>query len=108
MESSQGSMAQVARGARRYRSPHRILVRSFRISRDKWKEKHHAVQAELEQMRQLSAERGASRDHWRDRCEAAVTRVAAAEPLAAERLAELEEVQVRVAEAEAVAQKKTR
>ena len=107
MESSQGSMAPVASGTRRYRSPNRILARSFRIGRDKWKGKHHAVQAELEQLRQLSAERGASRDRWRERSEAAVARAEAAESLAIQRLTELEEVRVRLAEVEAAAQKKS-
>ena len=107
MESSPGSMGQVVSGTRRYLSPNRILVRSFRIGRDKWKDKHHAVQAELEQMRQLSAERGASRDRWRERSEAAVARAEAAEGLATQRLTELEEVRVRLAEVEADAQKKS-
>ena len=106
MESSHGSVAQVTSGTRRYRSPNRILARSFRIGRDKWKDKHHAVQAELQQMRQLSAERGASRDRWREQCEAALARAEAAESLAAQRLTELEQVRVRLAELEAAAQKK--
>jgi len=105
MEPSQGSVAEVVSGTRRYRSPNRILVRSFRIGRDKWKDKHHAVQAELEQVRQLSAERGASRDLWQERCKAAVARAAVAESLAAQRLAEVQQVQVRLAELQAVAQK---
>jgi hypothetical protein len=108
MEPSQGSVAQVASGTRRYRSPNRILVRSFRIGRDNWKAKHHAVQAELEQTRQLSAERGVSRDRWRDECAAAVGRAEAAESLAAQRLTEVEQLRVRLAELEAAAQKKTR
>jgi len=107
MESSQGSVAEVASGTRRYRSPNRILVRSFRISRDKWKDRHHAVQAKLEQMRQLSAERAASRDRWREHCEAAVTRAEAEAALAAQRLTELEQVRVRLADLEAAAQKKS-
>ena len=61
------------------------MPRSFRSGRDKWKNKHHAVQAELEQLRQLSAERGAARDRWRERSEAAVARSEAAEALATQR-----------------------
>ena len=106
MEPSQGSVAQVACGTRRYRSPNRILVRSFRIGRDNWKVRHHVVQAELEQMRQLSAERGVSRDRWREDCTAAVTRAEAAEALAAQRLTEVEQLRVRLADLEAAAQKK--
>jgi len=108
MELSQGSLAEVACGTRRYRSPNRILVRSFRIGRDKWKVRHHVVQAKLEQVRQLSAERGTSRDRWREDCKAAVTRAEAAEALAAQRLTELEQIRVRLADHEAAAQKKTR
>jgi hypothetical protein len=108
MELSQGSVAGVAGGARRYRSPNRILARAFRIGRDKWKQKHHAVQAELEQTRQLSAERETSRERWRERCETAKARAEAAESLAAQRLIELVQVCARLAPLEAAAQKKTR
>ena len=106
MEPSQGSVAGVVGGARRYRSPNRILARAFRIGRDKWKRKHHTVQAELEQTRQLSAERGTSRDHWREQCEIAIARAEAAESLATQRLTELEQVLARIAQFEAAAQKK--
>jgi hypothetical protein len=106
MELCQVSVVNAIGGGRRYRSPNRILARAFRIGRDKWKQKHHAVQAELEQTRQLAAERGASRDGWRERCEAAIARAEAAESLAAQRLTELEQVRVRIAQFEAGAQKK--
>jgi hypothetical protein len=108
MEPVQGSVAEEARGTRRFRSPNRILVRAFRLGRDNWKKKHHAVKSELQQTRQLVAERGASRDRWREECQAAVARAEAAEARAAQRLQELEEVQRRLAEVEAAAQKKTR
>ena len=107
MEPSQGSVAGVAGGARRYRSPNRILARAFRIGRDKWKQKHHAVQAELEQSRQLSTERGTSRERWRERREAEMARAEAAEALAAQRLTELEQFRARIAQLEEDAQKKT-
>ena len=106
METIQKSAAGVLSGTRRFRSPNRILARSFRIGRDKWKEKHHVVQAELEQVRQLAAERGASRDRWREQFEAATKRAESAESLAAHRLTELEQVRVRLAELEAAAKKK--
>ena len=108
MEPSQGSVARVVGGARRYRSPNRILARAFRIGRDKWKQKHHAVQAELEQARQLSAERGTSREHWRKQYETAMARAETAESLAAQRLTELEQARARIAQFEAAAQKKAR
>jgi len=108
MEMPQEGAAAFVSGTRHYLSPNRILARSFRMGRDKWKEKHHAVQAKLEQMRQLAAERDASREHWRKQSEAAVARAEAAEALAAQQQTELEKVQVRLAELEVAAQKKTR
>jgi len=108
MELCQGSVVEAIQGERRYRSPNRILARAFRLGRDRWKQKHHAVQAELEQTRQLATERGASRDGWRERCEAAMARETAVETLAAQRLAELEQARARIAQLEADAQKKSR
>jgi hypothetical protein len=93
--------------ARRYSSPNRILSRFFRLSRDKWKQKHHQVQAKLEQARQLAAERGTARDRWRERCEQATGRAAAAEASAARLQSELEQARARIAALEAAPQKKT-
>ena len=106
MESCEQSVVESSKGERQYRSPNRILVRAFRMGRDKWKQKHHAVQAELEQTRQLAAERGASRDGWRERCEAEMARAKAAETLAAQRLTELEQFRTRDAQREGDTQKK--
>jgi len=64
------------------------------------------VQAELEQTRQLVAERGASRDGWRERCEAAMAREKEAEALAAQRLTELEQARADIAQLKADIQKK--
>lgn len=100
MKQSQGSDAEVVRGARRYQSPNRVLVRSFRLGRDAWREKHHAVQAKLEQERQLVAERGQSRDRWRQDCELATARAEAAELLAQQRLIELEQARERMTQVE--------
>ena len=55
MEGFQESVVGAVEGVRQFRSPNRVLARSFRLSRDKWKQKHQAVQAELEQTRQLAA-----------------------------------------------------
>lgn len=71
------------------------------MSRDAWREKHHQVQAKLEQERQLSAERGKSRDRWRNDCDQARARAEAAESLAQQRIEELERLQARCAELEA-------
>ena len=92
--------------ARRFTSPNRILARSFRLSRDKWKQKHHQVQAKLEQTRQLAVERGIARDRWRERCEQATARAATAEASAARLQGELEQARTRIAALEAALQKK--
>lgn len=76
----------------KYRSPLRVLVRSFRMARDKWKQKYMVVRAELKSARQLAVERGASRDRWRTECDAANQRAAQAEALAQQRSEELEQL----------------
>jgi hypothetical protein len=93
--------------SRRFTSPNRILARSFRLSRDKWRQKHHQVQAKLEQARQLAVDRGTARDRWRERCEQATARAAAAEASAARLRGELEQARARIAALEAAAPKKT-
>ena len=56
---------------RKYRSPNRVLARSFRIGRDKWKQKYMDARADLKRSRQLATERGDSRDRWRAEYDAA-------------------------------------
>ena len=72
----------VGQNRRRYRSPQRVLARSFRMGRDNRKKKHQAVQEKLEQERQLSADRGRSREQWKQKCETASARAEQAELLA--------------------------
>ena len=93
-------------GTRRFRSPNRILARSFRISRDKWKARHHAVRAELKQSRRLAAERGASRDRWKAQCQRETARALAAEAMVERLKSELEQAGAQIAAMEG-AQKKT-
>ena len=92
---------------RRFTSPNRVLARSFRLSRDNWKQKHHQVQAKLEEARQLAAERGVARDRWREQCDQATVRAAAAEARAAQLQGELEQARARIAACEATPPKKT-
>ena len=80
----------VGQNGRRYRSPQRVLARSFRMGRDNWKMKHQAVQEKLEQERQLASDRGRSREQWKQKCETASARAERAELLAQQRLEELE------------------
>jgi hypothetical protein len=87
----------VGRDGRRYRSPPRVLVRSFRMGRDNWKIKHQAVQEKLEQERQLSADRGRSREQWKQKCETATSRAEKAELLAQQRLKQLEQARAQLA-----------
>ena len=84
--------SKTASNERKYRSPNRVLARSFRIARDKWKQKYMDARADLKRARQLSTERGVSRDRWRAECEAAKEQTRAAETLAQERLQELEQL----------------
>ncbi len=87
-----------ANNERKFRSPNRVLARSFRIARDKWKKKYMDTRAELKRARKLASERDASRNRWRADCEAALARAQAVEALAEQRLQELEELRERVAE----------
>lgn len=80
---------------RKYRSPNRVLARSFRMARDKWKQKYMDLRAELKRARQLATERGDSRDRWRAECEAAIEQARAAETLSQERLQELGQLRAR-------------
>lgn len=75
---------------RQFRSPNRILARSFRLARDKWKQKYMKARAELKSARQLATERGTSRDRWRAECDAANQRAIQAEALAQQQLDKLE------------------
>jgi len=90
---------------RRFTSPNRVLARSFRLSRDKWKRKHHQVQANLEEVRQLATERGTARDRWREQRDQATARAAAAEARAAQLQGELEQAHARIAALEAAPKK---
>ncbi len=92
-------------GTRRFRSPNRILARSFRLSRDKWKARHHAVRAKLKQSRRLAVERGASRDRWKAQCQREAARAVAAEAMVERQKSELEQARERIAAMEE-AQKK--
>jgi hypothetical protein len=84
--------AATACNERRFRSPNRILARSFRLARDKWKQKYMKVRAELKNARQLATERGTSRDRWRAECDTANQRAIQAEALAHQRLDELKQL----------------
>ena len=95
MIATQGVASKETRNERKYRSPNRVLARSFRIGRDKWKQKYMDARAELKRARQLATERGDSRDRWRAECDAAKEQARAAETLAQERLEELEQLRAR-------------
>lgn len=95
MLATQKVASKETRNERKYRSPNRVLARSFRIGRDKWKQKYMVARAELKRARQLATERGDSRDRWRAECDAAKEQARAAEMLAQERLLELEELRAR-------------
>jgi hypothetical protein len=113
MSESQGSDVDEMDEVREFRSPARVLLRSYRLGRDSWRAKHHAVQKKLEQERQLSTERGESRDRWRSQCEAAkleakaaCERAEVAEFRVQQRSMELEQAYERLAQIEAELPKK--
>jgi hypothetical protein len=113
MIESQGSDVGEMEEVQQFRSPTRILIRSYRMGRDAWRAKHHAVQKKLEQERQLSAERGQSRDRWREQFEvvsleakSARERAEAAESLSRQQSRELEQAYERIAQIEADFSKK--
>ena len=95
MVATQEVVTKATDNERKYRSPNRILARSFRLARDKWKQKYMDVRAELKRARQLATERGDSRDRWRAECDAALEQARAAEALAQERLQELKQLRAR-------------
>jgi hypothetical protein len=92
MVAAQEVASKTANNERKYRSPNRILARSFRMARDKWKQKYMNARADLKRARQLATERGDSRDRWHAECEAAKEQTRAAETLAQERIQELEQL----------------
>ena len=101
MDQLQGRDLEVVSGTRTFLSPNRILARSFRRSREAWRDQHHLVQAKLEPVRQLSAERGRSRDQWQATCDIARAKVRETERLAEQRRTELEQARARLAQLEA-------
>jgi hypothetical protein len=95
MVATQDVVSKETTNQRKYRSPNRILARSFRIARDKWKQKYMDARADLKRSRQLATERGNSRDRWRAKYDAAKEQARTAEMLAQERLQELEQLRAR-------------
>jgi len=95
MVATQDVASEATTKERKYRSPNRILARSFRLARDKWKRKYMDTRAALKRARQLATERGDSRDRWRAECEAAKEQARAAEILAQAQLQELEQLRAR-------------
>lgn len=47
------------------KSPVRVLVRSFRISRDKWKSKYMTLKAQIKRFRNQAADARRSRETWK-------------------------------------------
>jgi vacuolar-type H+-ATPase subunit D/Vma8 len=56
---------------RTFRSANRILVRFFRKSRDRWKEKYQSLQKEAKRLTNQAADARRSRDQWREKAVAA-------------------------------------
>ena len=58
-----------------YKSPIRKLLPFFQRSRDGWKDKHHAVKAQLKKEQNQARAVEKSRAAWREKAEAAERRV---------------------------------
>ena len=56
---------QDAIGSNQWKSPLRVLVRSFQKSRDKWKSKYQDVKAEIKRFRNQAQDAKKSRDKWK-------------------------------------------
>ena len=55
----------------KFKSPLRILARSFERSRDRWKAKYRALWSKLKRERNRAADSQRARDRWREKAEAA-------------------------------------
>ncbi|MGA2253312.1 MAG: hypothetical protein ABSG53_01515 [Thermoguttaceae bacterium] len=60
-------MAVGGKTERRFKRPNRILARSFRLGRDKWKAKYNKLKEELKRMRNRVADATRSREQWSGR-----------------------------------------
>jgi predicted nucleic acid-binding Zn-ribbon protein len=60
---------------REFRSPKRILVRFFKKSRDRWKEKYQEAKRELKRLANQAADVRRSREAWRKKAEEAEAEV---------------------------------
>lgn len=54
-----------------FKSPRRILLRSFLRSRERWKAKYMGQKPELKRLRNRAADAARARDRWRERAETA-------------------------------------
>jgi hypothetical protein len=90
---------QADKGQRSFKSPRRVLVRSFLHSRDRWKAKYMAQKPKLKQLRNRAADAQRARDQWRERAQMA-------EADASQARAELAAAQAQLAELTAAEKKK--
>ena len=58
-----------------FKSPLRILVRAFRKSRDKWKQKYMEIKKEIKRFRNQAADARKSREMWKRRGEQFQSRI---------------------------------
>ncbi len=57
-------------GKSTFKSPLRILVRSFQRSRDNWKQKYMAIKAEIKRYKNQAADARRSREKWKVQAQA--------------------------------------
>ena len=63
--------------ARQYKSPPHVLVRSFRLSRERWKRKYQSTRDELKRLSNRVRDLEKSRQAWADKAAAAQAQLAA-------------------------------
>ena len=96
---STGERNQADKGQHAFKSPRRVLVRSFLHSRERWKAKYMAQKPKIKRLRNRAADAQRARDQWRQRAQTA-------EADAAQARAELTAAQAQLAELTAAEKKR--
>lgn len=78
------SQAVNSNGISTFKSPLRILVRSFLRSRDNWKQKYMAIKAEIKRYKNQAADVRRSREKWRVQAQAFEAQIRRLESVLAE------------------------
>lgn len=102
-----GETQQADQGQRTFKSPRRVLLRSFLRSRERWKAKYMAQKPKLKRLRNRAADAQRARDQWRERAQTAAADAAQARAELAAAQAQLAAVQAQLAERTAAEKKRS-